>query len=131
MVRTTTIGQQFLKRDNRSFGTKATQYVIAKFISAVLASCLVPYKQRCAGWAFFQYVVSPVSKNKERILENVTMLFPNWTRCARKVGCRCAKQHRAHTDRVVFSDGFLKVIDNCPLTGMDIRRLNRVHMVSL
>ena len=74
-----------MKRDNRSFGTKAAQYMIAKIISAVLASIrLVPYKQRVAlGGAFFQYVVSPVSKNKERILENVDHVVPELDPAAR------------------------------------------------
>ena len=66
MVQATTTRRNFLKRDNRSLGTKAAQYVIAKFISGVLASLrLVPYKQRVAlGGAFFQYVVSQCLRTK-------------------------------------------------------------------
>jgi KDO2-lipid IV(A) lauroyltransferase len=109
-----------LKRDNRSLGTKAAQYVIAKIISGVLASLrLVPYKQRVAlGGAFFQYVVSPVSNNKARILENIDHVVPELDPVARAslIGGVPDNIGRTLTE-LFFPDGFLKVIDNCPLTG--------------
>ena len=120
MVQTTSIRQYFLKRDNRSLGTKAAQYVIAKIISGVLASLrLVPYKQRVAlGGAFFQYVVSPVSNNKARILENIDHVVPELDPVARAslIGGVPNNMGRTLTE-LFFPDGFLKVIDNCPLKG--------------
>ena len=94
--------------------------MIAKIISAVLASMrLVPYKQRVAlGGAFFQYVVSPVSKNKERILENVDHVVPELDTVARARLIAGVPNNMGRTlTELFFPDGFLKVIDNCPLTG--------------
>jgi KDO2-lipid IV(A) lauroyltransferase len=109
-----------LKRDNRSFGTKAAEYAIAKTILAVLASLrLVPYKQRVAlGGAFFQYVVSRVSKNKERILENIDHVVPELDSVARARLLAGAPNNMGRTlTELFFPDEFLKVIDNCPITG--------------
>ena len=120
MVQTTTIRQHFLKHDNRSFGSKAAQYVIAKIISGVLASLrLVPYKQRVAlGGAFFQYVISPFSKNKKRILENINHVFPNLDPAVRAQLIAGVPNNIGRTmTELFFPDEFLKVIENCPLQG--------------
>ena len=80
---------------------------------------LVPYKQRVAlGGAFFQYVVSPVSKNKERILENIDHVVPELDPVARARLIAGVPNNIGRTlTELFFPDGFLKVIDNCPLTG--------------
>jgi len=111
MVQTTTLRQYFLKRDNRSFGTNAAQYVIAKIISGVLASLrLVPYKQRVVlGGAFFQYVISPVSNNKARILENIDHVVPELDPVARAnlIGGVSDNMGRTLTE-LFFPDGFFE-----------------------
>ena len=82
---TCAIRGNFLKRQNRSFGIRAIQFLTAKVISAILASLhLLPYSKRVAlGGAFFQYVVSPLSKNKQRILENINHVMPEMDQAER------------------------------------------------
>ena len=120
MGRTTTIGPDFLERKNRSFGTKAVQFVIAKMIFGVLTLLrLLPYAQRVAlGGAFFQYVVSPVSKNKERILENIEHVVPELEPHERARLITGVPNNIGRTlTELFFPDEFLQIIDDCPLTG--------------
>lgn len=109
-----------MERKTRSFGTKAVQFVIAKMIFGVLTLLrLLPYAQRVAlGGAFFQYVVSPVSKNKERILENIEHVVPELEphERARLITGVPSNMGRTLTE-LFFPDEFLQIIDDCPLTG--------------
>ena len=94
--------------------------MIAKIISFILASLrLVPYKQRLTlGGAFFQYIVSPVSKNKERILENIDHVVPELDPAMRARLIAGVPNNIGRTlTELFFPDGFLTVIDNCPLAG--------------
>ena len=125
-----------MKRDNRSLGTKAAQYVIAKIISGVLASLrLVPYKQRVAlGGAFFQYVVSPVSKNKERILENVDHVVPELDLAARARLIAGVPNNIGRTlTELFFPDGFFFPVNlsSDAFSDSDARALTRPLVASL
>ena len=109
-----------MERKTRSFGTKAVQFVIAKMIFGVLTLLrLLPYAQRVAlGGAFFQYVVSPVSKNKERILENIEHVVPELEPHERARLITGVPNNIGRTlTELFFPDEFLQIIDDCPLTG--------------
>lgn len=109
-----------MERKTRSFGTKAVQFVIAKMIFGVLTLLrLLPYAQRVAlGGAFFQYVVSPVSKNKERILENIEHVVPELEPHERARLITGVPNNMGRTlTELFFPDEFLQIIDDCPLTG--------------
>ena len=109
-----------MKRDDRSFRTKATQYITANIISGLLASLrVVPYTKRVAfGGAFFQYVISPFSKSKKRILENINHVFPDLDPAVRAQLIAGVPNNMGRTmTELFFPDEFLKVIENCPLQG--------------
>ena len=109
-----------MERKTRSFGTKAVQFVIAKMIFGVLTLLrLLPYAKRVAlGGAFFQYVVSPVSKNKERILENIEHVVPELEPHERARLIIGVPNNMGRTlTELFFPDEFLQIIDDCPLTG--------------
>ena len=119
-METCAIRGNFLKRQNRSFGIRAIQFLTAKVISAILASLhLLPYPKRVAlGGAFFQYVVSPLSKNKQRILENINHVMPEMDQTERDRLIAGVPNNIGRTlTELFFPDDFLRIIDQCPLTG--------------
>jgi len=109
-----------LKPNHRSFATKALQYVMAQMIWGVLGTLrLMPYKKRVAlGGAFFQYIVSPISKNNRRILENVNHVMPELSHSERARLIAGVPNNIGRTlTELFFPDDFLRIIDQCPLTG--------------
>ena len=98
----------------------AKSYVVAKLIQGVLLLLrLIPYRGRVAlGGLFFEYIVSPLSGNRKRILRNLKLIAPELGDAEMRRIARAVPNNIGRTlTELFFPEDFLNTIKDTPVKG--------------
>lgn len=105
--------------------TDYSKYKLGHFVSAMLVRLvllfmrIIPYRYRVAlGGLFFQYVVSPLSGNKRRILRNLNLIVPDMPQAEKDRIAKAVPNNIGRTlTELFFAEAFLKTIQGTPVRG--------------
>ena len=76
-----------IEEKKRSHFLDLSIYIVVRFLLGILS--ILPYQKKIAlGGLIYQKIISPLSGNRERIIDNLKLIFPNLERRKREELCR-------------------------------------------
>ena len=111
------------KEKQRSYFLDFSTYVFVRFLLSILS--ILPYPTKIAmGGLIYQKVISPLSGNRKRIIDNLKLVFPNLEKEKREELCTKVPNNIGRTFFELLSpNGFSSVAKSAKISGPGFKAL--------
>jgi KDO2-lipid IV(A) lauroyltransferase len=106
-----------IKGRKRSHFLDLSIYIFVRFLLGILS--ILPYRTKIAsGGLIYQKIISPLSGNRKRIIDNLKLIFPNLERRAREELCHQVPNNIGRTLFELLSpNAFSKIAKSAKVSG--------------